>query len=104
MLRSQADDAGRAWVLEAAAQQQDEASFLAARCGEMQTAQPFADLEDLRSIDVPVLLIPGDDPGHDPLITETYAQHLRQLTRATTCSSMDPLTWVDDLRSLAIAS
>jgi pimeloyl-ACP methyl ester carboxylesterase len=63
MLRSQADDAGRAWVLGAVAQQQDESSFLAAHRGEMQTAQPFSDVEDLQSIDVPVLLIPGDDPG-----------------------------------------
>src|SRR5205085_4180976 len=45
MLRSQTDGAGRAWVQKAVAKQQDEASFLAAHRGEMQTVQPFAHLE-----------------------------------------------------------
>jgi 3-oxoadipate enol-lactonase len=100
LLRSQTDEAGRAWIRKAVVDQEDEGSFLAAHRGDMGTVQPFASLGELRSIKVPALLIPGSDPAHDPLITEMYADHLEHVVRARS-SGNDPSTWVGDLLDFA---
>jgi 3-oxoadipate enol-lactonase len=96
LLRTRTDEPGREWVRKAVAEQQDERSFVAAHRGEMGTVQPFRSLEELHSIQVPVLLFPGDDAAHDPLITQMYAEHLPHVVRART-SSMNPSDWVSDL-------
>ena len=96
MLRTQTDDPGREWVRKAVSEQHDERSFLAAHRGEMGTVQPFQSLEQLHSIQVPVLLFPGSDAAHDPSITTMYAAHLPDVIRGRT-SSMNPSEWADDL-------
>jgi hypothetical protein len=40
-------------------------------------AQPFATLQQLAAITVPVLLVPGTDPEHPAELAALYAQHLR---------------------------
>jgi pimeloyl-ACP methyl ester carboxylesterase len=95
MLNEQPAEGGQMWVRRAVAEH-DEASFLAAHSGQLQTVQPFLSLVDLQAVEMPVLLIPGDDDAHDPWITDMYASHLPQVIIGGS-SSADPLTWADDL-------
>lgn len=99
LLNDQADLDGQIWIRRAVAEH-DEASFLAAHSGELQTVQPFRSLVDLEAIRVPVLLIPGDDDAHDPQITDMYARHLPQVTLGRSAGA-DPSTWTDDLLTFA---
>ena len=99
MLTTQTDEAGRQRVREAVGDQH-EPSFVAAHRGQMQTAQPFERLTELDSITAPVLLVPGTDGFHDPLISALYAEHLPRVFDAAT-AAFDPVTWADDLLSFA---
>lgn len=57
---------------------QDQESLLSALRGEVQSTQPFDRLSQLRSIQVPTLVIPGQDALHDPAIAQWYVQHIAQ--------------------------
>jgi hypothetical protein len=46
----------------------------------LQTAQPFSALQQLTGVQVPVLLLPGCDDGHDEQISTSYARHLPSVT------------------------
>lgn len=63
--------------------QHDEASMRAALRG-VGLRQPFEDLEELRAITAPVLLVPGADEAHPRLVSERYAEVL-------------PNAWIEDL-------
>jgi len=58
----------------------DEPSLLAAHEGELQTAQPLSSLQQLAGVQVPVVLLPGCDDGHDEQISTWYAAHLPCVT------------------------
>lgn len=57
-------------------------------------AQPFASVNELRSISVPALLIGGDDPMHPPGVSELYAQALER-AEVFPASTPDPAAVID---------
>ena len=57
-------------------------------------AQPFASANELGSIQVPVLLIRGDDPMHPPGVSELYAQALER-AEVFPASTPDPAAVID---------
>lgn len=57
-------------------------------------AQPFASANELGSIQVPVLLIRGDDPMHPPGVSELYAQALER-AEVFPASTADPAAVID---------
>jgi 3-oxoadipate enol-lactonase len=58
----------------------DPESFLATNEFMASGAQPFVAAADLRAIDVPTLLVPGNDPMHPAEISELYATKIPHCT------------------------
>lgn len=67
-------------VIREALSHHDGISLLAAHEGELQTAQPIPNLEVLRQVNVPTLLMPGADETHPVRTSHLYAQHLPRVT------------------------